>query len=71
MKIVVTGSGGREHAIAWKFAQSVGWENVFTLPGNGGIPNSHEIDPLDFVALKKFCIENKIQLIFVVVLLAS
>jgi phosphoribosylamine--glycine ligase len=65
MKIAVIGSGGREHAIAWKFAQTEGWENVFTLPGNGGIPNSIAIDPMDFQAIEKFCLEKEVQLIFV------
>lgn len=59
MKIAVVGSGGREHALAWKFAQSVGWDNVFTLPGNGGIPNSFPINIMDFYAIKAFCIKMK------------
>lgn len=65
MKIAVIGSGGREHAIAWKFAKSVGWDNVFTLPGNGGIPNSHFVDIDDFSAIHNFCLEQDIELIFV------
>ena len=65
MKIVVLGSGGREHALGWKLAQSVSWENVFTLPGNGGIPNSHSVDPSDFPAVEAFCLQNKIDLIIV------
>lgn len=65
MKIAVIGSGGREHAVAWKFAQTEAWENVFTLPGNGGIPNSHPINISDFEAIRSFCEEKKIELIFV------
>jgi phosphoribosylamine--glycine ligase len=65
MKIAVIGSGGREHALAWKFAQSEGWDNVFTLPGNGGIPNSHPIDISDFEAIRHFCEAKEIELIFV------
>lgn len=65
MKIAVIGSGGREHAVAWKFAQSEGWDNVFTLPGNGGIPNSHHIDISDFDAIRAFCEAKEITLIFV------
>jgi len=65
MKIAVIGSGGREHAVSWKFAQSEGWENVFTLPGNGGIPNSHYIDISDFEAIQSFCETKEIELIFV------
>lgn len=40
MKIVVVGSGGREHALVWRLGQDVGPENVFCIPGNAGIPNS-------------------------------
>ncbi len=65
MKIAVIGSGGREHALAWKFAQSRGWDNVFTLPGNGGIPNSFPINIMDFDAVKAFCIQHDISMIFV------
>jgi len=65
MSIVIIGGGGREHAIAWKLAQSVGWDKVFTLPGNGGIPNSIAIDPIDFKAIEEFCKEKQIELIVV------
>lgn len=65
MRIAVIGSGGREHALAWKFAQSVGWNNVFTIPGNGGIPNSFSINIMDFDAIKSFCNQNEISMIFV------
>jgi phosphoribosylamine--glycine ligase len=36
MKILVIGSGGREHAMAWKLAQSPKVQKVFVAPGNGG-----------------------------------
>lgn len=65
MKIAVIGSGGREHALAWKLAQSLGEAAVYTLPGNGGIPNSHAIDPNDFDAVKAFCEAQEINYIFV------
>jgi phosphoribosylamine--glycine ligase len=65
MKILIIGSGGREHALAWKFAQTLTWNRVFTAPGNGGIPNSHALDVSDFKAVKSFCIEQQINLIFV------
>ncbi len=64
-KTAILGSGGREHAIAWKFAQTLKWENVFTLPGNGGIPNSHSVNINDFEEIERFCIYNKIDMIFV------
>ena len=63
--IAVIGSGGREHAIAWKLAQERGQESIFVLPGNAGIPNSHPIDASDFGAVQSFCIKNKINRIFV------
>ena len=65
MKIAVLGAGGREHAIADKFAQSIGWKNIFTLPGNAGIPNSHDIAINNFEGIQDFCIKNNIELIFV------
>jgi len=64
-KIAILGSGGREHALAWKFAQSLGEKNVFVLPGNAGIPNSFPVDPLDFGKVKTFCEENEIDFVFV------
>ena len=39
MNILVIGQGGREHALAWKLAQSNNAETVFVLPGNGGTEN--------------------------------
>lgn len=65
MKIAVLGSGGREHALCWKLAQSVGEQAVFCLPGNGGIPNSHALDISDFGAINKFCLAHEIELIVV------
>ena len=65
MNIVVLGAGGREHAIVWKLAQSVPQENIYTLPGNGGIPNSVPIDSTDFKAIEAFCHEKNIKLIVV------
>ena len=65
MKTAIIGSGGREHALAWKFAQTLSWENVFTLPGNGGIPNSHSVNVNDFEEVERFCMYNSIDMIFV------
>ena len=65
MKILVLGSGGREHALAWHFARDAGWQNVFTVPGNGGIPNSHPLDIQDFEAVVDFCVRHQIGMIFV------
>ncbi len=65
MKIAVVGSGGREHAIAWKLAQTNNPEDIFVLPGNGGTQNNVALNPTDFEGLKKFCQEKSIELIFV------
>ncbi len=65
MKIAVLGSGGREHALAWKLAQSVGRENVFCLPGNGGTRNNVPISPNDFKTIENFCLEKGVELIVV------
>lgn len=65
MKIAIIGSGGREHALAWKLAKDLGEQAVYALPGNGGIPNSHPIDISDFEAIQTFCEANDITYIFV------
>jgi len=65
MNIAVIGSGGREHAIAWKLNQSELAEKVFVIPGNGGTKNNIPIDVNDFDEIKKFCKLEKIELIIV------
>ena len=52
MKILVIGSGGREHAIVWKLRQSAAVERVWCAPGNGGISKDAECVPLDLKDLK-------------------
>ena len=65
MNIAILGSGGREHALYWKLAQSVPPEQIFTLPGNGGIPHSVPLAATDFPALAQFCQAQQIELIVV------
>jgi len=65
MNLAILGAGGREHALVWKLAQSVPQENIYTLPGNGGIPNSIALDISDFRAIEQFCREQKIELVVV------
>jgi len=70
MKILVIGSGGREHALAWKALQSPLVEKVFVAPGNAGtaIEDNIEnvaIDVMDFDALEAFAKENEIGLTIV------
>ena len=65
MNIAVIGSGGREHAIAWKLSQSKLADEVYVLPGNGGTENNVDIDINDFEMLLNFCRHNTVELIFV------
>jgi phosphoribosylamine---glycine ligase len=52
MKILVIGSGGREHAIVWKLRQSAAVEKIWCAPGNGGISKDAECVPLDLKDVK-------------------
>jgi len=52
MKILVIGSGGREHALVWKLRQSDSVENIWCAPGNGGISKEAECFPLDLHDVK-------------------
>lgn len=68
MKVLVIGSGGREHAIAKQFNEAPSVEKVFVAPGNDGMKNDAEvvaIDSLDFAALAAFAKENDVALTFV------
>jgi len=68
MNVLVIGSGGREHAIAWKVAQSPKVEKVFTAPGNGGTAAFARNVPIpvhDFAALAQFVKEEGIDLTIV------
>ena len=65
-KILILGSGGREHAFAWKLSSEIGKENVFTLPGNAGTAECStnvSIALNDFEAIGKYCISQQIGLI--------
>jgi phosphoribosylamine---glycine ligase len=65
MNIAVIGSGGREHAIAWKLEQSELADKIYVLPGNGGTNNNVAIDVNNFEMIKEFCKQELIELIFV------
>jgi phosphoribosylamine--glycine ligase len=70
MNILVIGQGGREHALAWKIAQSERCETVFLAPGNGGTKfedkcENTNIEATDFEAIKKFIVEKEIGLVVV------
>ena len=67
MNVLVIGSGGREHALAWKLAQDSKINTVFVAPGNAGTALDEKLvnvslDPMDFNALSDFAIENDISL---------
>ena len=68
MRILLLGSGGREHALAWKINQSV-WANpLFIAPGNPGTAQCGQnvaLDITDFDAIGKFCIDENIEMIVV------
>ena len=68
MKVLLLGSGGREHALAWKIAQSSKVEKLFIAPGNAGTQNVGEnvdIKADDFEALKNFVVENGVDMVIV------
>ncbi|MTT33033.1 phosphoribosylamine--glycine ligase [Terrilactibacillus sp. BCM23-1] len=68
MKVLVVGNGGREHVLAWKFAQSPKVDKVYAAPGSDGIKNVAEcvaIDVLDFDGLSQFAKEAEIDLTMV------
>lgn len=65
-KILVIGSGGREHALCWRLKQSAQVSQVFCSPGNGGIAEDVECIPLSgHEAIIRFCKENAIDLVVV------
>lgn len=68
MKILLLGSGGREHALAWKIARSPKVEKLFIAPGNAGTSGCGEnvaIKADDFEALKAFVAENGVDMVVV------
>ena len=68
MKLLLLGSGGREHALAWKIAQSPKVEKLYIAPGNAGTQEVGEnvaIKADDFEAIKRFVLENGIDMLVV------
>ena len=68
MKILILGSGGREHAYCWKISQSNLCEQLFIAPGNAGtgmLGENIEININDFEAVKNVCLQNEIDLVVV------
>ena len=68
MNILLLGSGGREHALAWKMSKSRECSKLFIAPGNTGTAlcgTNVEISATDFDGLSKFCVENAIDMLVV------
>lgn len=68
MKILLLGSGGREHALAWKIAQSPKVDKLFIAPGNGGtltVGENVQIAATDFPAIKNFVLEKGVDMVVV------
>ena len=68
MNILVLGSGGREHALAWKIAQSDLTEKLYVAPGNAGTSQLGEnvaLDPEDFPAVESFILSHDIHMLVV------
>ena len=68
MKILLLGSGGREHALAWKISQSEKVEKLFIAPGNAGTTNCGEnvaIGVNDFEKIKEFVVANSVDMVVV------
>jgi len=65
MKVLVIGSGGREHTIVWKLAQSERVSKIYCIPGNGGIAQIAEcvsLDPLNFSSVAEFAKKESVDL---------
>ncbi len=68
MKVLLIGSGGREHALAWKLAQSPKLTELYAAPGNPGVAEHATlatIDIEDHQAVETFCLEKKINLVVI------
>ena len=69
LDVLLLGSGGREHALAWKLAQSPRVGQIYAIPGNGGtayvskVKNVSSVNPSDFCALLAFALEKDVGLV--------
>jgi phosphoribosylamine--glycine ligase len=65
MNILVLGAGGRENALSWKLTQSSRCDKLLNAPGNGGSPQTLDLDPLDFQAVARAIQVENIQLLLI------
>lgn len=68
MNVLVLGSGGREHTLAWKLSQSPRVNQLYIAPGNGGteaVAKNVDIGVNDFESIGSFCLENEVQWVVV------
>lgn len=68
VNVLLLGSGGREHAFAWKIAQSPSLAKLYIAPGNAGTANlgtNVDINPTNFASVKQFVLSNNINLVVV------
>ena len=70
MKVLIIGSGGREHALAWKCAQDDIVKHVFVCPGNAGTHledkvSNVELNLNEFSSIEKFCLEEEVELVII------
>tara|TARA_B100000575_G_scaffold78434_1_gene61350 strand:+ start:288 stop:515 length:228 start_codon:yes stop_codon:yes gene_type:complete len=68
MNILILGSGGREHTLAWKIAQSSSCNKLFIAPGNAGtleIGQNINIEVTDFEEIKKLVLKENIDMVVV------
>lgn len=68
MNVLVLGSGGREHTLAWKISQSSKLSGLYIAPGNGGtgsVGTNVELSPENFDEVRKFVLENQIRIVVV------
>ena len=68
MNVLILGSGGREHALAWKIVQSPKLDKLFIAPGNRGTAScgtNIDLSPNDHEKVKNFCTDHKIDILVV------
>lgn len=66
MKVLILGSGGREHVFAWMLAKSLGKKDIYVAPGNSGtdeVATNVNIGVTDFEAIGEFCVQNNIDIL--------